>query len=467
MLEWFEKKAPIRTKFDTLLVVHLLIVGGSGSIILLAAMLGYGPLALAAIVATATGLTLAVMLTAKRMICTPYVDTVGRMEALADGDLDTPFVHSDNEDCVGRMTKAMAVFRDTAKSQRQSREGLELVISHLREGMGKLAAGELTYRLNVALPAEFAELKTSFNATMDELSGVLSGLSAVASTVNCGSTEIRDASDDLARRSEQQAASLRQATGAMQEVTNVVRETAANAADVRATINETQSEANEGGQVVQRAVTAMSAIEKSSEQISQIINVIDGIAFQTNLLALNAGVEAARAGDAGKGFAVVANEVRALAQRSADAAKDIKELITASTQQVSGGVALVAETGSRLSKIVQRIANIGELMGAITESSLSQAANLQQVSGAVSEMDLMTQQNVAMVEQCTAAARSLASNASDLSGIVARFSFGERREIARPAPAARPRATRSAPPPVRGNLALKAKDQPEDDWSEF
>jgi methyl-accepting chemotaxis protein len=249
-----------------------------------------------------------------------------------------------------------------------------------------------------------------------------------------------------------------------------VQETASSAANVRVTIGETQGEADEGGQVVQRAVTAMGAIEKSSEQIGQIINVIDGIAFQTNLLALNAGVEAARAGDAGKGFAVVANEVRALAQRSADAAKDIKELITASTQQVSGGVALVAETGSCLAKIVQRIANISQLMTSINDSSLSQATSLHQINAAVSEMDHMTQQNAAMVEQSTAAAHSLAGNAADLTKIVARFKAnggsGGGFSAPRSAPPAPRRAAVSAPV-VRGNLAMKAEVRDDEDWAEF
>jgi len=252
---------------------------------------------------------------------------------------------------------------------------------------------------------------------------------------------------------------------------------------VQKTINEAHLEATEGGVVVSRAVEAMAAIERSAQEINQIIGVIDGIAFQTNLLALNAGVEAARAGDAGKGFAVVANEVRALAQRSADAAKEIKALITTSSEQVAGGVTLVRETGTLLGKIVHRVGEITGLVDEIAANANIQADGLEMVNTAVGEMDRVTQQNAAMVEEATAAARSLADEARELNTVVSRFQMESQspvssasqsheaaipfvRQPARTTP--RAAAAPAAAPMVRGNLAIKPQaDVSTDDWSEF
>ena len=246
-----------------------------------------------------------------------------------------------------------------------------------------------------------------------------------------------------------------------------MRDTAGKAGEVQRSIADVHHEAEEGGQVVRRAVAAMAAIEKSANEITQIIAVIDGIAFQTNLLALNAGVEAARAGDAGKGFAVVANEVRALAQRSADAAKDIKELIEASTTQVNDGVSLVGETGTLLDTILQRIGGVTVLTAEIAQSAESQSANLQHINASVGEMDRMTQQNAAMVEESTAAARNLADEANELTRMVDRFQTGD--EV--PAPIGLAAAPRRAPvavmPAVVGNLALQCDSFADDEWAEF
>jgi methyl-accepting chemotaxis protein len=239
-------------------------------------------------------------------------------------------------------------------------------------------------------------------------------------------------------------------------------QTARNAREVGEQVSDAHGSATEGGIVVTRAVEAMGQIQKSSSEITSIIDVIDGIAFQTNLLALNAGVEAARAGESGKGFAVVANEVRALAQRSADAASDIKALIGASHASVAEGVALVDETGTVLTRIGERVAAINDRIAEIADSAQAQALRLQQVNQAVSDMDKMTQQNAAMVEQSNAAARSLADEANDLARLVEGFDTGHRTR--QPAPRAAPPKHR--PAPVAGNLALKA-DPDDENWASF
>jgi methyl-accepting chemotaxis protein len=280
------------------------------------------------------------------------------------------------------------------------------------------------------------------------------------------------ASDDLSRRTEQQAATLEQTAAALDEVTATVKKTASGAAEANTLVNETRANAEHSGDVVRAAVGAMGQIEGSSKQISQIIGVIDEIAFQTNLLALNAGVEAARAGDAGRGFAVVASEVRALAQRSADAAKEIKQLISASSSQVESGVKLVGETGEALKRIGERVGQVSLLVKEIAASAQEQATALSEVNTAVNQMDQVTQQNAAMVEQSTAACHNLARESEELTRLVAKFRVGGASAPAatsRPAAApvrniAKPRTVTQARTVVQQRPA-SAPD--EDGWEEF
>lgn len=398
----------------------------------------------------------------------PLAQTAEAMKRLAEGDQDVAVPGAGRSDEIGTMAAAFEVFRSASRAQASSEAKQRVVVGELASALDALAAGDMTYRIATPLAPEYESLRTGFNASVSGLGDILAGVSGTASSVHSGASEIRAASDDLALRTEQQAASLEETAAAMNQVTSMVRDTARGAAEVNRSIEEAHREASEGGAVVRRAVGAMGAIEKSASEITQIINVIDGIAFQTNLLALNAGVEAARAGDAGKGFAVVANEVRALAQRSADAAKDIKALINTSAEQVGAGVALVGETGTLLDRIVTRVGDISGMITTIAQSAETQATNLQQVNGAVGEMDKMTQQNAAMVEESTAAARSLASEAETLADIVARFTLDReapaRRTAAAPKRSATKRSARA--PMVSGNLALKC-DADDEDWSEF
>ena len=401
-----------------------------------------------------------------RKVLDPLEQTAQTMARMAGGELHAGVTEVHRDDEIGDMTRAIEVFRAASMAQVESAAKQEAVVSTLSSGLDQLAEGNLMHRIEARFADEYEPLRNSFNESIARLAELMRNVASSAQGVSTGAGEIRAASDDLALRNEQQAASLEETAAAMNQVTHVLKETADNASGVRKTIEEAHREASDGGAVVKRATEAMAGIERSSQEINQIISVIDGIAFQTNLLALNAGVEAARAGDAGKGFAVVANEVRALAQRSADAAKDIKTLITTSTEQVGEGVSLVSETGSLLEKIVQRVGEIAGLMSEIATSTENQSVNLQQVNSAVGDMDRMTQQNAAMVEQSTAAARSLADEAGELNRIVASFKVGGGTVYAAPA-SPKPAPRRAAPPPmVSGNLALKSSGS-DDDWSEF
>jgi methyl-accepting chemotaxis protein len=351
------------------------------------------------------------------------------------------------------------------------------IVDSVGSGLSALAKGNLTHRVEADLTGPFAKLKDDFNGAMTRLQDTLQSVMTAAGGINNGASEISQAADDLSKRTEQQAASLEETAAALEEITATVKKTAENAKQASTIVTTARTAAEDGGQIVDTAIKAMGQIEHSSKQITDIIGVIDEIAFQTNLLALNAGVEAARAGDAGKGFAVVASEVRALAQRSSEAAREIKTLIKASSEHVASGVKLVGESGQALRKIVSQVVEINTLVTEMAQAAQQQSTGIEEVNTAVTQMDQVTQQNAAMVEESTAASRNLASETSELSDLVSFFDVGVQ-ETVRKAPAAAPvRVTRSVAkpatkPPLAGGrrsvgaLALKA-DADEEDWKEF
>ena len=330
------------------------------------------------------------------------------------------------------------------------------VISTVDAALSSLARGNLTYRMGDVTPA-FESLKKSFADTSDHLKDIVAQITTSSSNIASAAGEISEASDDLAGRTEQQAASLEETAAAMEEMTATVQKNAENAQQSSALAEETRAQARAGGVVAKDAVAAMSQIEASSREIGDIVNVIDDIAFQTNLLALNAAVEAARAGDAGKGFAVVASEVRSLAQRSSDAAKEIKALIAQSREQVSAGVGLVHETGKALTGINGAVERIALIIGEVASASREQALGLGQVNTAISQMDNMTQQNAAMVEQSTAAARSMASEGSQLLQLVSFFMTGQERTQTQPTTPVPALSTPSRPKPAAATPAVAAR----------
>ena len=321
--------------------------------------------------------------------------------------------------------------RDRAQAEHRAAEARQTeAVAALARAIDRLSQGDLASRMDEQVTAEFAKLKTDFNAALGDLQATLGAVSQSTGAIRSSADEIAQASDDLSRRTERQAAGLEQTAAALEQLTASVRQAAEGARQAANVVAGAKDEAHRSGGVVQQTVSAMGEIEKSSGQIGQIIGVIDEIAFQTNLLALNAGVEAARAGEAGKGFAVVASEVRALAQRSADAAKEIKGLIDASSAHVASGVNLVGETGQALQRISERVMEIDALVATIAGSSEEQARGLAEVNTAVGEMDQVTQQNAAMVEQATAASHTLKAEMERLAELMGHFRFGASAAIA-------------------------------------
>lgn len=342
-----------------------------------------------------------------------------------------------------------------------------VVVSKIGAALDRLANGDLTVEIS-DLPEVYSELAMNFNKATAQLREVLQSVSESVESIHTGSDEISSASDDLSRRTEQQAASLEETAAAMTEITATVQSSAAGADHANKLAMTTQADAQESSKVVAAAVSAMGEIEKSSKQITQISEVIEKIAFQTNLLALNASVEAAHAGDAGRAFEVVANEVRALAQRSAEAAQEIGQIISTSSQQVENGVELVGEAGKALDRIIGQVSEVSGLVSQIAMAAEQQSTALAQVNTAVTEMDKVTQQNAAMVEQSNAAARSLAEEATDLSGLVGKFSIGRSagpKLVASNTPKSSARMVTRAPRVAR-SLALKAQPANEE-WNEF
>jgi methyl-accepting chemotaxis protein len=400
------------------------------------------------------------------LIRTWLVDPIKTLQALmgslASGDLGVRVEGTGRQDEIGGMARAVQVFKDNGLERLELEKSLKLaaaeterereaaalrraeatarqenVVKVLANGLASLADGDLLYRIQEEFSEEYEKLRGDFNSAMDRLEETMTAISGSTQAVSSGAGEITQASDDLSRRTEQQAASLEQTAAALDEITATVRKTAASAGEARNIADTAKQDAEKSIEVVAGTVNAMTAIEQSSGQISSIIGVIDEIAFQTNLLALNAGIEAARAGDAGRGFAVVATEVRALAQRSADAAKEIKTLISASGGQVVAGVKLVGETGKSLLRIGEQVGHLNQLVAEIAASAREQAAGLAEVNIAVNQMDQATQQNAAMVEQSTAASHSLAGEAQALANLVGQFRTGAGRPAQGPADSSR------------------------------
>ncbi|MDZ7875968.1 MAG: methyl-accepting chemotaxis protein [Rhizobium sp.] len=430
----------------------------------------------------------AILFMLQKTLVSPLLAMAGAMRKLAEGDTASAVPGMGRRDEVGQMAGAVEVFRQNAitarqleqqaeasrgeteatrlanqKRMEQEAEKLRYATATLGAGLKRLADGDVSFQLNEAFSAEYEALRQDFNASLKQLGSTLSSVMQSVENIDNGTREISSGANDLSKRTEQQAAALEETAAALDEITVNVSTSSKRTDEARTVAILANQDAAKSAEVVSNAVEAMRRIEESSQQISNIIGVIDEIAFQTNLLALNAGVEAARAGEAGKGFAVVAQEVRELAQRSASAAKEIKGLIQNSSTEVDNGVKLVRDTGVALKAIGDYVSQINQLMDAIATSAREQSTGLAEVNTAVNQMDQTTQQNAAMVEQSTAASAALAQESTRLRSLVSQFKLSGRAKA--PAQVERRPAAVQAPvrraPAVQGNLAVK------EEWSEF
>jgi methyl-accepting chemotaxis protein len=446
----------------------------------------------------------------------PLTAMADAMTRLAKGDETVTIAGAERSDEIGAMAKAVLVFRDAGQEKvrleaqaAEQRRGAEEdrrknaevqakaaaeqtdALKTLAGGLAKLSDGDLTFRLTDGFSDHYRQIRDDFNAAMSRLQETIQAIAHSAREVAGASGEISGGTSNLSQRTEEQAASLEETSASMEQISLTVKKNAENAQQANQLTAGTRDVADRGGAVVAEAVSAMARIEESSRKISDIISVIDEIARQTNLLALNAAVEAARAGEAGRGFAVVASEVRSLAQRSSQAAKDIKDLITNSSGQVQEGVELVNKAGASLTEIVGSIQKVAEIVADIAAASAEQSTGIDQVSTALSQMDEVTQQNSALVEQNAAAAKALEQQSKAMDHQVGMFRLGDAPaaghapQVAarKPADAAEQRAAatkqrpdavakQSPAQPKRGvvgrmQAALATAFKPEPGWKEF
>ncbi|WP_377293990.1 methyl-accepting chemotaxis protein [Rhizobium sp. SG2393] len=395
--------------------------------------------------AVACGLGLVALIFVRRQI-NPLRSLTASVQAISEGRLDTPVPCLEMTSEFGDIARALSVFRDNAmakariereteearaeaEAERRARDAekrsidteIDRAVHALAEGMERLARGDLSLSIDTPFSGQIEKLRIDFNTAIGGLRETLAEIRAGAETIQARGGRMRDAADSLARRTETQAASLEETAAAVEEITVTVRSAAERAGQTNAIVLDSKKSADSSSGVVSNAVAAMGRIQDASSQIEQIIEVIDDIAFQTNLLALNAGIEAARAGEAGKGFAVVAQEVRELAQRTGEAARQIKDLIGKSAREVEAGSQLVEEAGQVLQSISNQIVTISQHVGVIATASADQSSALQGVNSSVARMDQMTQENAALVSDTANASQQLSAEADRLMDIVDRF----------------------------------------------
>lgn len=367
----------------------------------------------------------------RAMISTPMERLAVSLKAIAEGDYDREIPALQRNDEIGDFARHIVDLRDRLRiakddelAREQDHEEQVRVVAALRDGLNALAQRDLTSVIEMPFDERYDGLRSDYNDTVVALRDTLGVVIDSVTRMRQGAEEMTSSADNLSHRTETQAATLEETAAAIQQISARVTETASNARKAERIARGAQEKAQVSEPIVREAIEAMAAIQKRSSQIAQIITMIDDISFQTNLLALNAGVEAARAGDAGRGFAVVASEVRALAQRSSEAAREIKELVNGSTDQVNHGVELVKRSGSALSEFAGQVDDIASLMTVVAQASDDQAHSVTEINVGVSQLDSVTQQNAAMVQETTVAIHDLRQQALELSSLLQSFQIG-------------------------------------------
>jgi methyl-accepting chemotaxis protein len=419
---WFTANAPIRLK---LLIAFALMCALVAVQPLVAWIAGTSAALVVGLLATVLAAVLGAVF--RSAIATPYVTTVLRMEALARGDLASPILFTNYTDCVGRMTKAMFAFRDSAQAQITLNDQAEKharLVRGMTANLKRLAAGDLTADITEEYPAEYAELKANFNEALAGLRTLIGAVTESTTEIRAGSSEIAGASDALARRTEANASSLEQTAAAIAQIDNRLRSSAAAATRTVERADGAIATVSSGRAVTGEAVHAMNRVNDSAKGIDDVIEGLDKIAFQTRVLAMNAAVEAGRAGEAGRGFAVVADLVSALAMRAEEEAKRAREQLTVTQSEVLVAVEMVRKVDGALSAISSDVDEVHALLSDMAIDNRAQAAAITQINDAVGTMDTATQQNAAMVEETSAAARNLDAEVNTLAEQAARFRTG-------------------------------------------
>jgi methyl-accepting chemotaxis protein len=466
-MQWFEANAPIRQK------LYIAFSSLVGAMVLIALVAFLAPLMIALpLVALLIGGAAWQCVRYRDAIAIPYVTTVVRMEALAAGDLTSPIKYTDYQDCVGRMTKAMLTFRDNAVEQQRQAEEQSVAVTHLGTSLERLTLGDLTADIGEGFPSGYAELKNNFNKALVSLRGLIGSVMESAATIQTGSGEIAQASEDLARRTEANAASLEETSAAVSQMDGRLKATAAAAGRTVERADGAIATVAGGREIAEQAMQAMTRVADSSKGIDSVIEGLDKIAFQTRVLAMNAAVEAGRAGEAGRGFAVVADLVSALAMRSEEEAGRARDQLTATQTDIVAAVEMVQKVDVALANISGDVGEVHGLLGQMATDNHAQATAISEISLAIGTMDQSTQQNAAMVEQTSAAARNLAGEVAALGDQAGKFDVGA--NTARPRAAAakvvpsRPQKPRGYVSPVKPLAsATPAAATSGDDWATF